>query len=322
MLPDDVLGDEPRMICLNMIVKDEAHCIERCINSVLPYIDAAVIVDTGSTDGTQELIDELLWDKEHHVYSQDWVNFGVNRTQAFWKAVDYWRWIAPGYAFIMDADEEFTPGPGFAMPKDLDRAGYAMWQAQRGSPRSLVPRLLRLDKPWVYQGAMHEYAELLDPDSSRGVVEGCSITGHFDSARNNKGVQKYLDDAAKMEKMPKTPRNEFYKARCYEAARQHLMALQSYQRRVQMGDFEEEVYLSWIGIARMEQFTGARPSVVARAYEAAYHFRPSRAEAPYYLAQFCEAAGHKLAPYWYGLAATIPMTTDQLLVDIAAYSIK
>jgi glycosyltransferase involved in cell wall biosynthesis len=306
------------MIILNMIVKDEAHCIERCIKSVLPYIDAAVIVDTGSTDKTRKVISGLLWNSgiQWNICRQDWVNFGYNRTQAFWLAVDRWK---EGYAFIMDADEEFLPEPAFQMPKDLDRAGYAIWQAQ-GSLRQLHPRLLNLSKPWVFQGAMHEYAELLDPDPTRGWIENCTITGHFDSARNKDKRAKYEADALVLESMVETPRNVFYKAQSYHGAGHHLMALQLYQKRVTMGGFEEETYIAWLRIAQLEQLTGARPSVIARAYEAAYRFRPSRAEAPYYLAKFCKERGHRSADFWFNVASQIPMTSDQLLVDMTAYS--
>ena len=46
-------------ICLNMIVKDEAHIIEETLNSIKDYICFWVISDTGSTDGTQEFINDL-----------------------------------------------------------------------------------------------------------------------------------------------------------------------------------------------------------------------------------------------------------------------
>ena len=39
----------PPRICLNMIVKNEAPVIERCLASVRPWVDYWVIVDTGST---------------------------------------------------------------------------------------------------------------------------------------------------------------------------------------------------------------------------------------------------------------------------------
>ena len=48
---------EPHM-CLNMIVKDEAHIIEDTLTKLLKKIkiDYWVISDTGSTDDTKEVI--------------------------------------------------------------------------------------------------------------------------------------------------------------------------------------------------------------------------------------------------------------------------
>ena len=45
-------------LALCMVVKDEMHRIEDCLLSVLPLVDSAIIVDTGSTDGTQQFIRE------------------------------------------------------------------------------------------------------------------------------------------------------------------------------------------------------------------------------------------------------------------------
>ncbi len=42
-------------LCLSMIVKNETHIIKECLDSIHKYVDYWVIVDTGSTDGTQEL---------------------------------------------------------------------------------------------------------------------------------------------------------------------------------------------------------------------------------------------------------------------------
>ena len=47
-------------ICLNMIVRDGIETIERSIESARGLIDCWVILDTGSTDGTQAKIRELL----------------------------------------------------------------------------------------------------------------------------------------------------------------------------------------------------------------------------------------------------------------------
>ena len=50
-------------ICLNMIVKDESQVIERCLRSVKPFIHAWAISDTGSTDGTQDIIRRVMADE-------------------------------------------------------------------------------------------------------------------------------------------------------------------------------------------------------------------------------------------------------------------
>src|ERR1700719_892452 len=43
-------------ICLNMIVRNEAHIVAEVLDTVAPHITYWVIVDTGSDDGTQNLI--------------------------------------------------------------------------------------------------------------------------------------------------------------------------------------------------------------------------------------------------------------------------
>ncbi len=43
-------------ICLNMIVRNEAHIVGEVLDVVAPHITSWVIVDTGSDDGTQDVI--------------------------------------------------------------------------------------------------------------------------------------------------------------------------------------------------------------------------------------------------------------------------
>lgn len=54
-----------------MIVKDEAHTLSRTLLAVKPFIDRYYILDTGSTDGTPEVIKRVLAPlkgKVFHVY--------------------------------------------------------------------------------------------------------------------------------------------------------------------------------------------------------------------------------------------------------------
>ena len=69
-------------ICLNMIIKDEAPVIRRCLESVKPFIDRWVIVDTGSTDNTRELVREIMAGLPGELHERPWKNFGHNRNEA------------------------------------------------------------------------------------------------------------------------------------------------------------------------------------------------------------------------------------------------
>ena len=77
-------------ICLNMIVKDEKDVICRCLASVKPVIDYWVIVDTGSSDGTQEIIRAFMKEIPGELHERPWINFGHNRNEALELAKGKW----------------------------------------------------------------------------------------------------------------------------------------------------------------------------------------------------------------------------------------
>jgi glycosyltransferase involved in cell wall biosynthesis len=75
-----------KTICLNMIVKNEAHIITETFDNILKYIPLTywVISDTGSTDGTQEVIKDYFKSKNigGELFQDEWRDFGHNRTLA------------------------------------------------------------------------------------------------------------------------------------------------------------------------------------------------------------------------------------------------
>ena len=71
-------------LCLNMIVKNEASIIERCLESVAPHISCWVILDTGSDDKTTQLIEKFFRERRlpGRCYHEDFIDFGASRNRA------------------------------------------------------------------------------------------------------------------------------------------------------------------------------------------------------------------------------------------------
>jgi glycosyltransferase involved in cell wall biosynthesis len=82
------------------IAKDEERCIGRAIRSVLPVADRIVVVDTGSTDGTQKVARELGARVETFAWVDD---FAAARNYALTFARDT-TWVA-----WMDCDDVLQP---------------------------------------------------------------------------------------------------------------------------------------------------------------------------------------------------------------------
>ena len=87
-----------------MIVKNEAHVIMRCLESVRPLIDYVLIEDTGSTDGTQQMIRDWLVRENlpGQVIDEPWQNFAYNRSHVMEKLREV---EGVDYALIIDADD-------------------------------------------------------------------------------------------------------------------------------------------------------------------------------------------------------------------------
>jgi hypothetical protein len=73
-----------------MIVKNEAHIIASTLENICNYIplDYWVIVDTGSTDDTKQIIRDFFESKniKGELHETEWKNFGFNRSDALSKA--------------------------------------------------------------------------------------------------------------------------------------------------------------------------------------------------------------------------------------------
>src|ERR1700679_683387 len=131
-------------ICLNMIVKNEASVIRRCIDSVRPIVDHWVIVDTGSTDGTQDIIRGHLRDLPGELHERPWRDFAHNRSEALELARG-----KSDHILIIDADDTLEIAPGTALPR-LTADSYVI-EIRDSSLVYKRTQLVRSALPWRYE---------------------------------------------------------------------------------------------------------------------------------------------------------------------------
>lgn len=302
-----------------MIVKDEAHVIGRCLASVRPFIDCWVIVDTGSTDGTQALVRDTLSDVPGHLYERPWKNFGHNRTEAITLASGQ-----ADYLLLIDADDYLVADAGFRLPALNDDAYRIL--IRYGAIEYQRPVLIRESLNWHYKGVLHEYLDSTTPAVRTVLLAGLYMHIGGGGARSQIDVQtKFARDAEVLEQAlciePDNPRYVFYLAQSYRDSSQLEKSLATYERRAAMPGFVEEVYCALLESARISRRLGRSAAEVADRYMQAYESRPQRAEALGELARYCRESGPRWpsAHLFAQKAASIPMPPDLLFVERAWY---
>jgi glycosyltransferase involved in cell wall biosynthesis len=260
-------------ICLNMIVKNEAHVIERCLASLRGFVDYWVIVDTGSTDGTQQKIRDLMSGVPGELMERPWVDFAHNRSEA----LEYAREKGE-YVFILDADEVLVRKPGFELPA-LDKDAYLVEMVSGGVSYHKT-QLVNNRLNWCYKGVLHEYL-YCNREITEGILPNAAIYRYTDGARSRDRLT-YKKDALVLERAlleePGNARYVFYLAQSYRDAQEPELAIKNYQRRVALGGWIEEVWYSLYQIAEVKQRMEKPWAEVLEAYLAAFEYYPKRRE--------------------------------------------
>jgi glycosyltransferase involved in cell wall biosynthesis len=303
-------------VCLNMIVRNEAPVIRRCLESVRPIIDRWVIVDTGSTDGTQDIIRDYLRDLPGTLHERSWVDFAHNRSEALALAKG-----SGDYIFVIDADEVLDIDAGFEMPR-LDADSYNA-EMDYGGCRYLRRQLLRAALPWRYEGVLHEYS-ICETARTEALLPGIRTRPHRDGARA-RDPNTYRRDALVLERAlidePGNQRYVFYLAQSYRDAGEPELALRQYRKRSAMGGWAEEVWYSLYQIAQMRERMGDPWPEVMQDYLAAWRTAPDRAGPLYRIGLYHQARReYPVSHLFFARAMQIaPPGPERLFVEQAIY---
>ena len=309
-----------------MMVKNEAANIEALITSVLGVVDCYTILDTGSTDGTQDRILRAFGSTPGRVLSEPFVDFGATRNRALDLADP-----TATFHLMLSGDEVLIGGDAlrrFCEAHQDDRGpeneAY-MLRMLWGDTTFDLPRLTRTGGLWRYEGRTHEVLLRLGAPPPSNRVDGAAIRHDVvsrDQARKKLTWERDIELlTADLKANPDSARATFYLARTYDDLGQPQLAHKWFRRRIELGGWHEEVYESLFRVACTARALGEGWPLVQQMFLDAHAHSPHRAEPLLELAaHWYEAGVGPLAHLFAQRAAALPFPAeDRLFVQQGAY---
>jgi len=275
-------------IALTLIVKNEAHVITRCLDSAKAIADYVYVSDTGSTDGTQEIIRHWLYINNipGMVTENKWVNFAVNRSNV----TKDMKVVAPDidYCFMIDADEIMNIKEGVDIDEfknSLTADAYhvtAVYEPLRYTRIYLFSN----KKPFIYKSVVHEFVDCnelhnlgtVDPDSIF-ITTRQDGAASIDCTNKWKGHIALMSAALKTEKDPLLiSRYHFYLAESYKRDGNINKAIKHYNIRTKLGFWDQERYIAYVYMARLKEIAKEPLTNIMKDYLAAIELAPTRLE--------------------------------------------
>jgi glycosyltransferase involved in cell wall biosynthesis len=286
-------------LALNFICKDESHVIGKMLESCKTITDLIVVNDTGSTDGTQDIIRKFGEENNipTYVFERPFDDFEKSRNHAMEKLRDVVQelgWDANkvhGYWF--DCDETLIIDPKFN--KDQFVNDLYMINTFIGQMKYTRNTFFKVSKPFRWYGPIHEFIVCDEQNITSGLAENIHVDVKMTGASWQGDIPtKYKNHAFVLEKYidanRQDPRWIFYTAQSYhdsasipdnreENEERLRRALKYYKERVNRTDgYAEEIYYSQFRIGTIMRSLEEPWNLTHQELLKAYNMDPSRGE--------------------------------------------
>jgi glycosyltransferase involved in cell wall biosynthesis len=333
-------------LALNFICKDESHVIKNMLESCKGITDLIVVNDTGSTDGTQDIIRNF--GKENniptYVFERAFDDFEKSRNHAMQKLRDVVAELGwnpdqvHGYWF--DCDETLIIDPKFnknQFTKDL-----YMINTYIGQMKYTRNTFFKVSKPFRWYGPIHEFIVCDDKDITSGLAENIHVDVKMTGASWQGDIPtKYKSHAFVLEKYidanRQDPRWIFYTAQSYhdsasipnnkeENEERLRRSMKYYKERVQRPDgYPEEIFYSQFRIGTIMRVLEEPWNLTHQELLKAYAIEPLRGESIKTIIDYYLQVGEWNMAYLYTKFAKVnfhgknPYPTRLLFVDESLY---
>ena len=313
------LSSDRPLIGLVMIVKNEAKRISAVLASYRPYVDAWTILDTGSTDGTQDLIRRELEGIPGVLHEEPFVDFATSRNRAL-------ELHGTSTIFsIMPNGDVLQGGAELVSFLEAHRRDLAGAYRVRIAPGHYYhPLVMRTGFGWRYKWRTHECA--MGPNTGPAIPgvmvlrdRGARTSEEWRVRWTRDLVLLNLDRVAD----PNDPRPYFYLGQTHECLGQPAEALEMFEQRAKMGGYFDEVYEAKFRIGKMMEKIGRPWAEIQQAYLEAFAHDPRRAEPLYAISQhWYDKEIHAVSRLFSAAAAEMPKPPTDLFLDEDVYTWK
>lgn len=294
-------------ISLCMIVKNEEKCIGSCLASVEDLVDEIIIVDTGSTDKTKDIVKEYT----NKIYDFLWIDdFSAARNFSFSKA-------SSEYIFWLDADDilkEEDRNKLKRLKEDFDssydvismRYNYAFNEAGYPTLTFRRNRIVKRSRGFKWCGFIHEYiaveGKILDSD-----INISHMRVHGNSDRNINIFRNKIKQGYKL-----NSRDTYYYGKELYFNGMNDKAIEVLTKVPQMNGWYEEKIQALITLADIYLNKGFYEQCRKVCYET-FEYDTPRAEAIYRIAlSFQQEEKYIQAIRWYEVEVTLKKPNSDL----------
>lgn len=311
-----------------IMIKNEADVI---VETLQPYVDGGIkrflVLDTGSTDGTVEVVKNFFIEhniEQGYVAEQDFVNFAVSRNYAIECAEELFKDNC--FLFMPDAEWYMQDVPGLIQfcheqSNSPENSFLVLLRHRSGSIEFHVQRLFRAHKNIRFCGVVHEtinQVSFVKVPSSSYILWSPSDQG-CEKSRNRWQRDKDLL-LNELELNPYDCRNSFYLAQTFDCLGDLKQAYHWYKHRTTLQGWDEENFMAYYRLAQVCQRMNNWDEAL-KYYLAAYNMRSTRAEPLVKIAQhYWKQEKFALAYLFAARAVQIQYPTqDKLFIEKQTY---